>query len=135
MLRNVSLFRMSNNVNLCPFKSISSIHGDQIAEIHDVPMNAIIRPFLPELDDQKVSSLMETLNGSVSITIRTRHYNRIILFHYNDRVLMAKIKFHRSTFYGSRAAKEVSLLFARSTLNLLNYHHVRQLLLLLWRMP
>ena len=38
-----------------------SIHSASIGEIHDVPMTDIIRPFKSILDEQKVVSLMETL--------------------------------------------------------------------------
>lgn len=68
MLRNlVNLVRMSNNLNVCQFRSVTSIHGDQISEIHEVPMNVIIRPFPPELDHQKVASLMETISVGIQI--------------------------------------------------------------------
>lgn len=40
---------------------MSSIHAASIKEIHDVPMSAITRPFPPQVDEEKVSSLMETL--------------------------------------------------------------------------
>jgi len=46
--------------------NVTSIHGDQIDEVHEVPMEVIIRPFPPELDDNKVKSLMETLNDPES---------------------------------------------------------------------
>jgi len=48
-------------MNYCQ-KSVTSIHGDQISEVHDVPMEVIIRPFPPELDHNKVLSLVGTLN-------------------------------------------------------------------------
>ncbi|XP_037518411.1 sulfiredoxin-1 [Rhipicephalus sanguineus] len=38
-----------------------SIHSAHIAEVHDVPMNVLIRPLTPVLDEAKVASLMETL--------------------------------------------------------------------------
>ncbi|CAK1548054.1 unnamed protein product [Leptosia nina] len=40
---------------------MSSIHSAYVDEIHDVPMSVIIRPFIPELDEKKVESLMETI--------------------------------------------------------------------------
>lgn len=39
----------------------TSIHSGNIKEIHDVPMNVIVRPLIPSLDEKKVLSLMETL--------------------------------------------------------------------------
>lgn len=41
--------------------SFTSIHSRPEAEVHDVPMNVLIRPFPPSVDDEKVRSLMETL--------------------------------------------------------------------------
>ncbi|KAG9339217.1 hypothetical protein JZ751_023911 [Albula glossodonta] len=38
-----------------------SIHSDNIEEIHDIPMDVIIRPIPPVLDDEKVQSLMNTI--------------------------------------------------------------------------
>lgn len=39
----------------------SSIHSNQIADVHDVPIDVIIRPISPELDENKVCSLMNTI--------------------------------------------------------------------------
>lgn len=39
----------------------TSIHAANIKEVHDVPMSVIIRPFIPEVDEVKVQSLMQTL--------------------------------------------------------------------------
>ncbi|EFX69307.1 hypothetical protein DAPPUDRAFT_329227 [Daphnia pulex] len=39
---------------------VTSIHGDQIAEVYDVPMVDIIRPF-PDLNHSKVDSIIDTL--------------------------------------------------------------------------
>lgn len=44
-----------------------SIHSDNIEEVHNVPMDVIIRPIPPVLDEQKVQSLMNTLKGSADI--------------------------------------------------------------------
>ncbi|XP_062398158.1 sulfiredoxin-1 [Sardina pilchardus] len=38
-----------------------SIHSDNIAEVHSVPMNVIIRPIPSVLDENKVQSLMNTI--------------------------------------------------------------------------
>lgn len=40
----------------------TSIHTSKDAEIHDVPMSVLLRPFPPEVNDEKVKSLMETLS-------------------------------------------------------------------------
>lgn len=38
-----------------------SIHGAHIKEVHDVPFNILIRPFPSQLEEDKVLSLMKTL--------------------------------------------------------------------------
>ncbi|XP_057327808.1 putative sulfiredoxin isoform X1 [Microplitis mediator] len=40
----------------------TSIHSNKDAEIYDVPMNVLLRPFPPEVNEEKVKSLMETLS-------------------------------------------------------------------------
>ncbi|XP_014204530.1 sulfiredoxin-1 isoform X2 [Copidosoma floridanum] len=39
----------------------TSIHSSSTAEVHNVPMNVLIRPFPPSIDEKKVKSLMQTL--------------------------------------------------------------------------
>ncbi|KAK1898389.1 Sulfiredoxin-1 [Dissostichus eleginoides] len=41
-----------------------SVHSDSVAEVHNIPMRVIIRPIPPQLDEQKVKSLVETLQTS-----------------------------------------------------------------------
>jgi len=41
----------------------SSIHSNSRAEIHDVPMDVIIRPFPPVVNEEKVHSLMNALKN------------------------------------------------------------------------
>lgn len=41
--------------------SRTSIHSSQITEVHNVPMRVITRPIPPVLDEEKVLSLMETI--------------------------------------------------------------------------
>lgn len=38
-----------------------SIHGAHIKDIHDVPFHVLIRPFPSQLEEDKVLSLMKTL--------------------------------------------------------------------------
>lgn len=45
---------------------ITSIHAAGITEVHEVPMDVIIRPIPPILDEDKVESLMETLKVNCS---------------------------------------------------------------------
>ncbi|RVE55208.1 hypothetical protein evm_000106 [Chilo suppressalis] len=40
---------------------MTSIHSGYKEEVHDVPMSVLIRPFIPELDEDKVNSLMNTI--------------------------------------------------------------------------
>ena len=42
-------------------KDNRSIHSDNITEIHNIPMQVIVRPIPPVLDEQKVESLMCTI--------------------------------------------------------------------------
>ncbi|KAM4736789.1 sulfiredoxin-1 [Anableps anableps] len=46
-----------------------SVHSDTIQEVHNVPMQVIIRPFPPELDEQKVQSLMDTIKETADIGV------------------------------------------------------------------
>ena len=41
-----------------------SVQAAHIAEIHNVPMKVLIRPFPSQLDEKKVLSLMETIEVS-----------------------------------------------------------------------
>ncbi|XP_066500815.1 sulfiredoxin-1 [Hoplias malabaricus] len=46
-----------------------SIHSDNVEEVHNVPMEVIIRPIPSVLDENKVHSLMETLKETSDIRI------------------------------------------------------------------
>lgn len=47
-------------------EDITSIHAGLIEEVHDIPMTILIRPFPLEVDEDKVHSIMKTLQvGSV----------------------------------------------------------------------
>ncbi|KAL6264387.1 hypothetical protein P5V15_004498 [Pogonomyrmex californicus] len=52
--------------NIC--QMASSIHSNSRAEVHEVPMNVIIRPFPAVVDEEKVQSLMSALKN-----IETEH--------------------------------------------------------------
>lgn len=41
----------------------SSIHSSSRAEVHDIPMNVIIRPFPAVVNEEKVQSLMSALKN------------------------------------------------------------------------
>ncbi|XP_026790279.1 sulfiredoxin-1 isoform X2 [Pangasianodon hypophthalmus] len=41
-----------------------SIHSDNVEEVHNIPMDVIIRPIPPVLDENKVQSLMDTVKTS-----------------------------------------------------------------------
>ncbi|XP_051950704.1 sulfiredoxin-1 [Xyrauchen texanus] len=46
-----------------------SIHSDNIQEVHNIPMDVIIRPIPPVLDEQKVQSLMSSIQEGSDISI------------------------------------------------------------------
>ncbi|KAK5864238.1 hypothetical protein PBY51_001197 [Eleginops maclovinus] len=50
-------------------KSNRSIHSDSVAEVHNIPMRVIIRPIPPQLDEQKVQSLVETIQETADLSV------------------------------------------------------------------
>lgn len=46
-----------------------SIHSDTVEEVHNIPMQVIIRPFPPVLDEQKVQNLMDTIRETADIGV------------------------------------------------------------------
>ncbi|XP_012676225.2 sulfiredoxin-1 [Clupea harengus] len=55
-------FAVCDRVNMGSLPSENrSIHSDNIEEVHRVPMRVIIRPIPPVLDENKVQSLMNTI--------------------------------------------------------------------------
>ncbi|XP_059474900.1 putative sulfiredoxin [Neocloeon triangulifer] len=58
-------FRFSHNFGTMSQDNpnFSSIHSAGIDEVHDVPIEVIVRPFKSELDEEKVKSLMQTLQN------------------------------------------------------------------------
>lgn len=58
---------------------MASIHSAYKEDVHDVPMSVIIRPFIPELDENKVQSLMDTIEVKyIIIKIRYISIVRIV---------------------------------------------------------
>ncbi|KAI8429502.1 hypothetical protein MSG28_000137 [Choristoneura fumiferana] len=60
MLRNIcslttSVAAVKNSAKM------SSVHSAWKEEVHDIPISVLIRPFIPELDEKKVQSLMDTI--------------------------------------------------------------------------
>ena len=49
------------NSDTCEKEKLTSVHSDQIHEVHNVPVDVLIRPIPSILDENKVQSLMETL--------------------------------------------------------------------------
>ena len=49
------------NSDTCEKGKLTSVHSDQIHEVHNVPVDVLIRPIPSILDENKVQSLMETL--------------------------------------------------------------------------
>ncbi|CAH0384548.1 unnamed protein product [Bemisia tabaci] len=70
-LSNNIMTHQSNSNNIAPTGDqrhpanetgdVVSIHSDQIDEIHEIPMSVITRPFVSELNEEKVTSLMQAL--------------------------------------------------------------------------
>lgn len=46
-----------------------SVHSASVEEVHHVPMHIIIRPLPPELDEQKVQSLMDTIKETSDLSV------------------------------------------------------------------
>lgn len=46
-----------------------SIHSDNIQDVHNIPMDVIIRPIPPVLDEQKVQSLMTSIQEDAGISV------------------------------------------------------------------
>jgi len=46
-------------------KRCTSVHSAGIEQIHEMPLNEIIRPIPPQVDEGKVKSLMDTLSVSI----------------------------------------------------------------------
>lgn len=60
---------------------MASIHSAYKDDVHDVPMSVIIRPFMPELDEKKVESLMQTIQVNTYIKeIHITHFVELIGF-------------------------------------------------------
>lgn len=59
-----------------------SVHSAGIDEIHNVPMSVIHRPIPSVLDDDKVKSLMETIDvcACVAVSLYFKGVNMIFLF-------------------------------------------------------
>nr|CAB3266601.1 sulfiredoxin-1-like [Phallusia mammillata] len=58
-----SITRATPAVNMATYNEgdIVSIHSDHISEVHTMPIKHLIRPFPSELSEEKVLSLMETI--------------------------------------------------------------------------
>ncbi|XP_060913826.1 sulfiredoxin-1 [Labrus mixtus] len=66
----VKLFVSScRNMSSESIQSGQSIHSDNIKEVHHVPMDVVIRPIPPVLDELKVQSLMNTIKESADISV------------------------------------------------------------------
>ncbi|KAL7398272.1 hypothetical protein ABVT39_007088 [Epinephelus coioides] len=53
----------------CDVESNRSIHSDSLEEVHNIPMNVIIRPIPSVLDELKVQSLMNTIKDTADISV------------------------------------------------------------------
>ncbi|XP_048005034.1 sulfiredoxin-1 isoform X1 [Leguminivora glycinivorella] len=60
MLRYIG--NLSNSVAAAKTSArMTSVHSAWKEEVHDIPISVLIRPFIPELDEAKVQSLMDTI--------------------------------------------------------------------------
>jgi hypothetical protein len=66
----VTVMASTSKVLESNIEDITSIHAGLIEEVHDVPMTVLIRPFPLEVDEDKVHSIMKTLQV------------RCVVFHY-----------------------------------------------------
>ncbi|XP_023708971.1 sulfiredoxin-1 isoform X3 [Cryptotermes secundus] len=60
-----SVMASTSKVSKSNAEDITSIHAGLIEEIHDIPMTILIRPFPLEVDEDKVHSIMKTLQDPV----------------------------------------------------------------------
>ena len=51
----------------------NSVHSAGIAEVHQVPINVINRPILPVLEEEKVNSLMKTIQVRTNDVLIYKH--------------------------------------------------------------
>ncbi|KAL9695658.1 hypothetical protein quinque_014943 [Culex quinquefasciatus] len=58
---NVAALSTQPPTNHPPPATMTSVHSAGIAEVHEMPMSAIVRPIPSELDNAKVESLMATI--------------------------------------------------------------------------
>ncbi|KAM8830133.1 sulfiredoxin-1 [Synchiropus picturatus] len=72
-LRNRAVMSATHFRSNCSGRHIPSedrsIHSGNIEEVHDVPIHVIIRPIPPVLDEQKVQSLVETIQQTPGTTV------------------------------------------------------------------
>ncbi|KAM3957026.1 sulfiredoxin isoform 1-T1 [Aphomia sociella] len=62
-----SIVSLTNSVILRSSARMTSIHSAYKNEVHDVPMSVIVRPFVPEVSEEKVMSLMETIQNEEKV--------------------------------------------------------------------
>ncbi|KAA8591352.1 sulfiredoxin-1 [Etheostoma spectabile] len=65
--RNMSV--TSTQCGAADVKNNRSIHSDSLDEVHNVPMQVIIRPIPPVLDELKVQGLMKTIKETADISV------------------------------------------------------------------
>ncbi|XP_078111778.1 sulfiredoxin-1 [Sander vitreus] len=65
--RNMS--EMPTQCGAADVKNNRSIHSDSLDEVHNVPMEVIVRPIPPVLDELKVEALMKTIKETADISV------------------------------------------------------------------
>lgn len=63
----VAVMASTSRVLESSIEDITSIHAGLIKEVHDIPMGVLIRPFPLEVNDDKVYSIMKTLQVGSSL--------------------------------------------------------------------
>lgn len=75
-----------------------SIHSANIEEVYEMPLNEILRPIPPDLDEVKVQSIIETLQVIKHSTFYT--YFIFLIYLINDRTISSIIGCHQLMFSG-----------------------------------
>lgn len=60
-LKNLRLFYIYIPDPIIQPNRMSSVHSAQILDVHEMPMDVIIRPIPPVLDENKLNSIMDSI--------------------------------------------------------------------------
>lgn len=65
---------LSRTLSINKEMDVQSIHSNSISEVHEMPMDVIIRPLISEVKDEKVESIMKTLEVSNKIKKKSHDF-------------------------------------------------------------